>query len=346
MRHAISRVGALSSVPLLLARRVTLPTATTGTATSVTATTATLNGTVSANGSSTTVEFEYGTSSGSYTSTATAAQSPVTGDSVAVSAAVSGLGIGTYYFRVKATNTVGTTYGAEQSVAITAADAGSLAYLLDYRYVQTSGSDVLQMDDQSGNANHATSSAGSRPTLAADGVAFTNGQHVVAPWSSIFSSTTDDFTIFCVLKYTADDVLSTVYRVSNGGAAANDNLTTAVIGYTADNTGFYRVNTESFIATNIADEFGTTAYRVSTIQKNGTVARVFRDGVQRGSDETTTSTLEGNVPTASFDMYIGKNGNFAVADFEGRIAAFLVYNEALSATNRQAVETWLTNTFV
>jgi len=76
-------------------------------------------GTVNANGNSTTVTFEYGTSSGVYPSSVSAGT--VTGASnTAVSANLSSLGAGTYYFRVKAVNARGTTYGSQQSVAISA----------------------------------------------------------------------------------------------------------------------------------------------------------------------------------------------------------------------------------
>ena len=65
----------------------------------------TLNGTVNANGLSTTVIFEYGTTT-NYGSTVTASQSPVTGDSITnVSADITGLKPdSTYHFRVKAEN--------------------------------------------------------------------------------------------------------------------------------------------------------------------------------------------------------------------------------------------------
>jgi hypothetical protein len=83
------------------------------------------NGTVNANGNSTTVTFEYGTVSGVYTNTVTATQSPVTGTSnTSVSATVTGLTAGTYYFRVKAVNATTTpTYGDQGSVSIAVATA-------------------------------------------------------------------------------------------------------------------------------------------------------------------------------------------------------------------------------
>lgn len=89
------------------------PTCSTQSATNIFATGATLNGTVSANYVSATVTFEYGTTT-SYGSTVTASQSPVTGDTTHtnVSADIAGLtGGATYYFRVKAENSLGVDYG-------------------------------------------------------------------------------------------------------------------------------------------------------------------------------------------------------------------------------------------
>jgi phosphodiesterase/alkaline phosphatase D-like protein len=92
------------------------PTATTDAATAVSTSGATLNGTVNAEGDSTTVTFEYGLDT-NYGSTVIAAQSPVTGSSnTAVSAVLTGLTSSTtYHYRVVAQNSSGTTYGADRT---------------------------------------------------------------------------------------------------------------------------------------------------------------------------------------------------------------------------------------
>jgi phosphodiesterase/alkaline phosphatase D-like protein len=90
------------------------PTAFTNTVSTVSATAATLNGTVNANGASTTVTFQFGSDT-NYGTTVTADQSPVTGNTdTPVSKTISGLTSGiSYHYRVAATNASGSTYGMD-----------------------------------------------------------------------------------------------------------------------------------------------------------------------------------------------------------------------------------------
>lgn len=102
-----------------------VPTVTTNNATVISATGATLNGTVSSNGASTAVTFDYGLTV-SYGSTATATASPLAANAIntAVSAGVTGLTCGTtYHFRVKGVNSVGTSNGSDLAFATTACPA-------------------------------------------------------------------------------------------------------------------------------------------------------------------------------------------------------------------------------
>lgn len=90
------------------------PTATTAAASNVTSTTATLNATVFPNQNDTSYAFQYGTSTGYGSMTPTAG--PVNGNAGKdVSANLTGLAPSTvYHFRVVATNTAGTSTGADQ----------------------------------------------------------------------------------------------------------------------------------------------------------------------------------------------------------------------------------------
>ncbi len=107
-------VDANSNVVDIFGPGVTVPDVTTGLATSVTPTSATLNGTV--NPDSTTLtgcHFDYGTST-SYGQTAACSSTPSGSTPQAVSADVSGLTPGqTYHFRLVASNSGGTSDGAD-----------------------------------------------------------------------------------------------------------------------------------------------------------------------------------------------------------------------------------------
>jgi streptogramin lyase len=96
------------------------PAVTTGSATGITESGATLNGTVNPEGTETKYYFEYGTteSFGSKTAEASAGSGTI---AVEVSKAITGLTASTtYYYRIVATNSGGTTYGATKTFATSA----------------------------------------------------------------------------------------------------------------------------------------------------------------------------------------------------------------------------------
>ena len=92
------------------------PVVTTNPATNVATSSATLNGTVDPHGLSTSVHFQYGTTT-SYGST-TANQTHVGNTYLNISANISGLNASaTYHFRIVATNSAGTRYGSDRTFA-------------------------------------------------------------------------------------------------------------------------------------------------------------------------------------------------------------------------------------
>src|SRR3990170_2017445 len=89
------------------------PSASTESATNITSSAATLNGTVNANGLSTTVWFEYGTTIGSYDSLSSTQDVSGLNDTT-IGISIGDLSAGTnYYYRIVAQNSAGTTYGNE-----------------------------------------------------------------------------------------------------------------------------------------------------------------------------------------------------------------------------------------
>jgi uncharacterized protein (TIGR02145 family) len=112
----VNSLGTTFSTDIMFTTLGQMPEAITQSATNISVTGATLNGTVNANYLSTTVTFEYGTTT-SYGQTVIAVQSPVTGNSaITISAAISDLNQGTtYHFRIKAVNSLGTAYGEDET---------------------------------------------------------------------------------------------------------------------------------------------------------------------------------------------------------------------------------------
>ena len=112
------------------------PTVSTEPATNITATSAKLNGKVNANYISTTVTFEYGTTT-NYGQTVTATPNPVTGNStVTISSTITGLTQNVpYHYRIIAVNSLGTVYGLDQvfiaNLGIGSTYGGGIVFYID-----------------------------------------------------------------------------------------------------------------------------------------------------------------------------------------------------------------------
>lgn len=139
------------------------PTATTQSATSITTSSATLNGQVNANGTATTVTFEWGTST-SLGNVVNASPSSVSGTSnTTVSASLSSLAANTtYYYRLKAVSSAGTTLGSIMSFT-TVANPSSVSLPLTENFnassfpsgwtTQNTGSGITERWSMSNTAN-------------------------------------------------------------------------------------------------------------------------------------------------------------------------------------------------
>lgn len=106
-----------------------LPSAKASTATNVSATSATLHGIINANNLSTDVSFEYGTTTG-YGNTAAVTEGPVTGVSdTEIRIDITELTMAdVYHFRIKAENSLGTTFGNDMTLRTLLADAEGQTY--------------------------------------------------------------------------------------------------------------------------------------------------------------------------------------------------------------------------
>jgi hypothetical protein len=112
----VSSAGSSTGGELSFTTSACAPTVTTGAATSITTTSATLSSTIVANGASTAVTVEYGTTPGSYSITGLAATPSAVTTTGNATRALSGLACSTtYYFRAKGVSSGGTVYGNESS---------------------------------------------------------------------------------------------------------------------------------------------------------------------------------------------------------------------------------------
>ena len=123
--NGINGGGTTNGIDLTFATPANVPTVVTNPATGISISGATLNGTVTANGLTTTTFFDYGLTA-AYGTTVAGVPATVTGNTAtAVSAVISGLVFNTtYHFRARAVNSLGTTNGADVTFITTCTSAG------------------------------------------------------------------------------------------------------------------------------------------------------------------------------------------------------------------------------
>jgi phosphodiesterase/alkaline phosphatase D-like protein len=243
------------------------PTATTNAATAVGTTTATLNGTVNANGDSTTVTFEYGPTTG-YGRTVTAGQSPVTGSTdTAVSFSVSDLvSATTYHYRVVAVNSSGTTYGADMTFFTRAAPTvttnaatgvNSAAATLNGTVNANNDSTIVTFEYGS------TTSYGNTVTADQSPVTGNTNTAVSKALTGLTSNTTYHYRVVGVnangTSYGAD---MTFYTAAPAAPTATTNAATSLLSTGATLNGTVNANNAS---TTVTFEYGTTTAYGTTV---------------------------------------------------------------------------------
>ena len=176
-----------------------------------------INGTVSANGASTVVEFEYGTSP-SFGNTITMSPSPVTSSQQAVSAMLYALQPVIYYGRIKATNATGTTY----SSTITFNANADVIPNFGFELWDSISKDYLQNWGSAGNLQQVTSYDGSfaaqvnaNNTQAPGAIIFANVDNNIMPLP--FTGKPDTINFFANYNIAANDTAFLYLSVKSGG---------------------------------------------------------------------------------------------------------------------------------
>ena len=223
------------------------PAVTTNAATSVTSAGATLNGGVNPNGAAATAWFEWGTSPTLTTFSSTASQSLGSGTtSQAVTAALSGLTSGTtYYYRVAASSTAGTSKGSIASFSTTAVAAAPAVTTNAATSVTSAGATLNGGVNPNGVATTAWFEWGTSPTLttfsstASQSLGSgTTSQAVTAALSGLSSGTTYYFRV----------AASSTAGTSKGSIASFSTTAPASGGFLEDGTGLVSMEAEHYQA--------------------------------------------------------------------------------------------------
>lgn len=212
------------------------PTVTTGSATNVTSSSATLNGTVNANGLSTTAWFEYGKTSGSYNNTSST-ESVTGSNDTSLSIGINGLSAGTkYYYKLVAKNSTGTSYGSENTFTTTSVSAtptptpstggntGSLELSKSQAYLNGDSIVVTVTDadlnTSSGGKDSTTVNVKSSADSTSVALTLTETASNTSTFSGTFSTakSTDSTTSPVKIKAVADGYVTVKYSDSNPGS--------------------------------------------------------------------------------------------------------------------------------
>jgi hypothetical protein len=232
--------------------------------------------------------------------------------------------------------------GAEPTLGVTS--SLQLWLKADAGVTTGDGGIVTTWQDQSGQANHATSVDGltapvvadaavnSRPAIRFDGV---DDRLDVIDSPSV--SITGDLTSFFVVKM---DDFATFRAVWAKTAGPSGNLPAPTDFYTVPNTGLPKVYRGDGTPANLSFVDGTRALRAGIFELvgfsiAGSSLTHYLGGSENGSGTVTTTTADGDTP-----LYLGTRHD-QFTRLKGDLAEVLIYNTALSESERRQVQTYL-----
>jgi len=216
-------------------------------------------------------------------------------------------------------------------------------YRADLGVTKDGNNNVSQWTDLSGNAGHVqTVTPSQQPAWVANGlngkpVVQFNGTNILTTISPVdVAAGSSDETVIAVIAPAATQTnWSTIYDLSSGQSQ----------GYTlqqdSSHTNDYKLwwmgnppaGWKSSPGASLASGQGM---QVLSLVKNGTVATDFLNGVPQGTGTAPASIL---TPIASVALGNAVGGGYG---YDGQVAEILVYNRALSDTERQSIESALT----
>ncbi len=205
--------------------------------------------------------------------------------------------------------------------------------------VLTSGSNVTQWTDMSSTANNAVQSNGSyQPTLVTNAVnglpaiSF-NGSNEYLQFGSGFANFTAGASIFLVVNPAALSGYQTWFSVSDSGGS---NYLGFEEGSTAGSVASFVYNSTTSSSVIASSAITASQYQLmETVYNGSNTATIYGNGTQLAQ----STSMQTAPNTTRTNNYLGQLGTGSY--FHGQIAEVLVYNTALSASQRAAVEGYL-----
>ncbi len=264
-------------------------TAATSAASGITAPGATLNGTVSSNGASTTVTFDYGlTTSYSNTNVAATTGGTVAAGATAASVTVSGLTCNTtYHFRVSGTSSAGTTNGSDLTFTTSACSAAPTLTTPSFANVGAGSATLVLRADASGTGWF-TLLAGSG-TACGDATQTTEGKDSTGAAALRFGS----------LPLTASTDANYTIRNLTGGASYT-------VCFTAGNNG-------TLLSTPVTTNLTTTAAAATATNWKTVGSPGFSAGI---AGFTSLAFAPDGVPYLAYEDW-GNSGKATVMKYDG-----------------------------
>jgi hypothetical protein len=232
----------------------------------------------------------------------------------------------------------------------------------DASTITTSGSDVTQIDDKSGNSRNFTSASGTRPST---GAATLNSKNILSFSADYFTSSSSAAT----WKFLHDETGSSIFAVATFGTTANPNAAYGLFGNNGTSPssnigtcGFYddrfivprndtfshqigRGLSSSPVALQVLQDSvtpnATNIFAILGDPANATLANRSIIAINGGSEQkTNTDSAAHSTSNPTFNFQIGATGN-NLFPLTGSLAEFIIVSGVASSTDRQRVEGYL-----